>query len=102
MKQREILLLSISVFAIIAIWIVSSVWHNLNVSKIPETTAEKIKPISAKFDRETIENIKRKEHIEPIYGTEVSSKSADGTPLSIEEIETIIEGSSPSALEINQ
>ena len=76
MKQREILLLSISVFIIIAVWIGFSIYHNSAVSKIPQTTVEKIIPIAPVFDKLTIENIKKKQNIDPIYEVPVSTSSS--------------------------
>ena len=109
MKQREILLLSLSVFVIIVFWIGFSVYHNLATSQIPETTAERIEPISGTFDRQTIENLKNKEQVEPIFETQISTESAveqpipeESSPISTEDEESIFESTNSGNLEFSQ
>lgn len=76
MKQRDILFLSISVFAVIAFWIGFNIAHNLDESKISAPIRENIIPISPDFDTKTIETIKNRQNVEPLYETEVSSASS--------------------------
>lgn len=76
MKQRDILFLSISVFAVIAFWIGFNIAHNLDESKISAPIQENIIPISPDFDTKTIETIKSRQKVEPLYETGVSSASS--------------------------
>ncbi|MEK7185980.1 MAG: hypothetical protein AAB675_01285 [Patescibacteria group bacterium] len=100
MKQREILLLSISVFLIIIMWIAFSIYHNLVISKIPQTTAEKIIPISPKFDTAAIDRIKNRQDVKPIFEIPVATQSTAvnqneiiiETPAKIETVSSGTEG----------
>ena len=76
MKQRDILFLSISVFAVIVFWIGFNIAHNLDKSRISAPIQENIIPISPDFDTKTIEAIKSRQKVEPLYETEVSSASS--------------------------
>ncbi len=76
MKQRDVLFLSISVFALIAFWIGFNIAHNLDESRISAPIKENIIPISPDFDTKTIEAIKNRQNVEPLYETGVSSASS--------------------------
>lgn len=98
MKQRDILFLSISVFALIAFWIGFNIYHNLAVSKISAPIQKNIIPISPDFDTKTIEAIKNRQSVEPIYETGASStSSSQNIPAAVQE--TSQEGS--SSAEVN-
>jgi hypothetical protein len=76
MKQKDLLLLTMSVGLIICVWIVFSVLHNFMAT----TTQETITPISADFDTDTIAKIKNRKIVSPIYeltGGTPSSPSSD-------------------------
>lgn len=76
MKQRDVLFLSISVFALIVFWIGFNISHNFAVSKISAPIKENIMPISPDFDTKTIEAIRNRQNVEPLYETGVSSTSS--------------------------
>ncbi|MEK7559267.1 MAG: hypothetical protein AAB521_03105 [Patescibacteria group bacterium] len=99
MKQRDILFLSISVFALIAFWIGFNIFHNLAVTTISEPIEKNIIPISPSFDVKTINVIKNRQNVAPLYETEISSSSSfqDITKVPLETFE-----SSPSASEVSQ
>ncbi len=67
MKQRDILFLLISTFIIIIAWIIFSIYDNLVVSTISTPLSIQISPINPDFDAKTIENLKNREVIYPIY-----------------------------------
>jgi len=69
MKQREILLLVFSSFILIIAWIGFSIYHNLVSSTITKTVEEKIIPINPSFDTKTIDKLKERKNIEPIFQT---------------------------------
>jgi hypothetical protein len=80
MKQKDLLLLTMSVGLIICVWIVFSVLHNFMATTIPTPTQETITPISADFDTDTIAKIKNRKIVSPIYeltGGTPSSPSSD-------------------------
>lgn len=98
MKQRDVLFLSISVFALIALWIGFNISHNLDVSRISTPIKENIMSISPDFDRKTIEAIKNRQNVEPLYETEVSSTSSQNIPSVAQEASQLSTGSA----EVNQ
>ena len=64
-------------FILVVAWIGFSIYHNSVTSTIPEATNLQITPIEGKFDRETIENIKRRERILSTFeATQESPKPA--------------------------
>ena len=79
MKQRDVLFLVISTFVLIVAWIGFSIYHNLVSSTITKPVAEKIVPINPTFDTRTIDTLKERKNIEPIFQTnsEESTKSAE-------------------------
>ena len=70
MKQRDILFLVISTFVLIAVWIGFSIYHNLVSSTIAMPVKEKIVPIDPTFDTKTIDMLKERKNIEPIFQAE--------------------------------
>ncbi|MEK7502216.1 MAG: hypothetical protein AAB609_01700 [Patescibacteria group bacterium] len=69
MKQRDILFLVISTFVLILAWIGFSIYHNLVSSTITKPVEEKIIPINPTFDTRTIDILKERKNIEPIFQT---------------------------------
>ncbi len=69
MKQREVLLLVFSTFILIIAWIGFSIYHNLVSSTITKPVEEKIVPINPSFDTKTIDILKERRTIEPIFQT---------------------------------
>ncbi|MBI2195809.1 MAG: hypothetical protein HYU48_02085, partial [Candidatus Levybacteria bacterium] len=67
MKQKDILLLIISSFFLVVFWIAFNIYHNIVTSTIPETLSVQIFPISPTFDKKTINAIKERIQITPIY-----------------------------------
>ncbi len=69
MKQRDLLFLVISTFILIVAWIGFSIYHNLVSSTITGPVEEKILPINPTFDTKTIDTLKKRKNIEPIFQT---------------------------------
>lgn len=67
MKQKDIILLVVPMFILVVAWIVFSIYHNSVTSTIPEALNVQITPIEGKFDKETINNIKKRERILPSF-----------------------------------
>jgi hypothetical protein len=67
MKQKDIIFILGSAFFIIVVWIIFDVYHNSVSSTISEKLNIQIIPITASFDDKTIDDIKKKEKIEPLY-----------------------------------
>ena len=67
MKQKDILLLLIPLFIVNVIWIIFSIYHNSATSTISQSLDLNIKPISPDFDTQTIESLKTREQITPLF-----------------------------------
>lgn len=67
MKQKDILLLIISSFALVVFWIIFNAYHNFVTSTIPEALTVQITPINPSFDTKTITALKQRTPVSPIY-----------------------------------
>ena len=67
MKQKDILLLIISSFFLVALWIVFNIYHNTVTSTIPQALSVQISPINPTFDTKTINALKERVQVTPIY-----------------------------------
>ncbi len=90
MKQKDIIFILGSSVFVIFVWIIFNIYHGSVQSTIPEKTIRKITPIKAEFDLKTVENIKERNNIEPLYNT-VSEPSSSSATTSITPTPTLIE-----------
>lgn len=67
MKNKDILLLLISIFIIIVAWIIFNIYHSAATSTISKTLNINILPISPNFDTKTIDKLKTRKAVSPIY-----------------------------------
>jgi hypothetical protein len=67
MKQKDIVFILASVFFVIVVWIIFDIYHSSVSSTISGKLNSQIVPIKADFDLKTIENIKSRKTIEPLY-----------------------------------
>lgn len=87
MKYKEIIILLASAFLVVIAWIIFNIYHNSVVSTTPEDLKKEIVPISPTFDRSTIDKLKSRAKISPIY--DQAPQSTPPTEISV---------GSPSAL----
>lgn len=100
MKQKDILLVLIPTFLLVILWVIFNIYHNSVESTVSKTVTAEIVPISPDFDFQTIENLKKREIIQPLYeikpsnssapiltGIEISSPSSNQTPIIIQQPE---------------
>lgn len=81
--QKDFLYLSISMFVIVAVWVGSNIYHAYVTSTINEDLQKQIIPISATFNTDTIEKLKKREQIDPLFKSASqpeTSSSAKLTP----------------------
>jgi len=67
MKKNDILLILIPLSLFVLTWIGFSVYHNIVTSTISQPLSVQIIPIIPTFDTNTINNLKTRENIPPIY-----------------------------------
>ena len=64
MKQKEYLLLFISVFIIIVFWVIFNIYHNHTSSTIDPNLETTVIPIEGKFDQDAINQIKNRKRVD--------------------------------------
>lgn len=67
MKQKDILLLIISSFALIVFWVIFNIYHSFATSTISPTLSVAISPINPTFDKKVITNLELRKKVSPIY-----------------------------------
>jgi hypothetical protein len=81
--QKDILYISISSFVIVAVWIASNLYHAYVTSTITPDLQSQIEPIDSKFNTDTIQHIKNRKVITPVFEAKSSSTEADLTEQSV-------------------
>jgi len=89
MKQKDILLILIPTFFLVILWVIFNIYHNSIESTVSKNVSVEVVPINPDFDFQTIENLKKREVIQPLYEINPSNSSIPGP--------TRVESSSPSA-----
>lgn len=67
MKQRDILLILISTLFLVVLWVIFSIYHNSVSSTVSKNIEPEVITINPDFDFQTIENLKKREIIVPLY-----------------------------------
>lgn len=67
MKQKDFLIILVPAFILTILWVVFSIYHNYVTSTIKDPLTFQTIPIDGKFDKLTIENIKNRQRINPLY-----------------------------------
>lgn len=75
MKKNNILIILIPTFFFVIAWIAFSVYHNIVTSTISEELNIQILPISSNFDTKTIDSLKNRQRVEPVYQIGKTSES---------------------------
>lgn len=65
--QIDVLFLTISMFVMVVLWIVFNLYHKWVTTTISPDLQMQIIPIAPKFDVDTINKLKTREQIEPIF-----------------------------------
>lgn len=67
MKRKDVLIILIPTFIFAVLWIIFSIHHAVNTPTITENTSMQISPISPSFDNKTIDALKKREIVTPLY-----------------------------------
>ncbi|HSW87888.1 MAG TPA: hypothetical protein VLG12_01875 [Candidatus Saccharimonadales bacterium] len=78
-RQREIIILLISMFIVSLAWIGFDLYHNAVTSTISAPLQEDILPIVPSFDSKVIQNLKQRHYSDPVY-TLSSQPEVSATP----------------------
>lgn len=77
MKRNDILSILIPSFIFVVAWIGFSLYHNIASSTISEVLNIQIAPISPDFDSVTINGLKTRQNVTPIYQLKASSETTN-------------------------
>jgi len=82
MKKNDILIILIPTFIFVLVWIGFSIYHSIIASTISEAVNMQILPINPNFDTKTIDSLKKRQNISPIYeaGVTVETPTPSPTP----------------------
>ena len=80
MKQKDLVFLVVSAFLIVFSWITFNIYHNYTTSTIPETLGVEIAPINPNFDTQTIERLKNRKKIDPLFEIPQSALIQEPSP----------------------
>lgn len=81
MKKKEVIYLLISTALLVFAWIGFSVYHNYTASTIKPAVGIQIAPIDPSFDAKTINSIKQRIQVDPLFEIEKkATRSATPTP----------------------
>lgn len=67
MKQKELTYIIVSIFLLIIVWIILSVYHSSITSTITPLVNVQITPITPSFDTKTLDDLKKRENITPVF-----------------------------------
>jgi hypothetical protein len=70
MKQKDILVIVILLFIFVLAWIGESIYNSAINSTISESVNQNITPIDPNFDIKTIDKLKSREKVTPLYDLE--------------------------------
>lgn len=101
MKQKELVIFLVPMFLITVLWVIFNIYHNHVSSTITDPLTLQIIPIDGKFNRTSLESIKDRKRIEPLFVAPVT-EDEDISPTPSPAIEQTEEIASSSADETNQ
>ncbi|MBI2031517.1 MAG: hypothetical protein HYT08_02770 [Candidatus Levybacteria bacterium] len=81
MKQRDILLILIPTLFLVVLWVIFNIYHNSVNSTVSKNIAAEVVPIDPDFDFQTIENLKKRDIIQPVY--ELSPVTTPSSPINV-------------------
>lgn len=67
MKRKDILIIIVLLFIFALAWIGGSIYHSAVSSTISETTNKNIAPIDPRFDTKTIDRLRERQRITPVF-----------------------------------
>lgn len=82
-KQKETLIILWLTFLTVVVWIGLSIYHIWATSTISDIDAASIVPINPEFDINTINKLKNREDIEPLYQINASTPTPVSSPIPV-------------------
>lgn len=66
-RQREIIILLVTIFIVVIVWASVNIYHNARASTINDTLTQEIIDISPNFNTAILEKLKNRINLDPIY-----------------------------------
>ena len=101
MKQKDLLILLIPTFIVTILWIIFNIYHNHVTSTITDPLSIQIIPIDGKFNKTSLESIKNRKRIEPLFIAPVID-NAEISPIPSVSITQEEEEASTSAADVDE
>ncbi len=89
-KQKDILYIAISAFFLTALWVGFNLYHAWATSTISPDLQIQITPIAPDFDTQTLDKLKSRQAIQPVYELK-NTESASPTPSPSEKVNNQLE-----------
>lgn len=81
MKKNNLIIFLVSIFIFVAIWVGFNIYHNSVTSTISDSVNTQLSPISPSFDTKTINNLKKRQNVIPLFQSDITSNpSISPTP----------------------
>lgn len=80
MKHKDIVLLLVSALLLVIAWVVFNIYHNSVTSTTPEALEKEALIINPDFDEKTINKLKERKRVLPVYDLESPSPSPTINP----------------------
>jgi hypothetical protein len=74
-KQKDILFILISSFIVVVAWIGFNLYHIWATSTVSQDVQAELTPIDPVFDPQTIEQLKTRENINPLFESQASASA---------------------------
>ena len=97
-KQKDILFIVISSFIVVAAWIGFNLYHIYVTSTVSDDLQLALTPINPDFDKQTLQHLKSRKNINPLFQSPISSSAATPTPEPLPTITTPTTEPSPQPL----
>ncbi|MGH7202852.1 MAG: hypothetical protein ACREHC_00215 [Candidatus Levyibacteriota bacterium] len=81
-RRKDILFILISSFIVVVAWISFNIYHIWITSTVSETIQPQLAPINPVFDPATIQDLKKREQIDPLFDKQQSTTQTPETTAS--------------------
>lgn len=82
MKHKDIISILVSALLLVIAWVVFNIYHNSVTSTTPEALEKEALIINPDFDEKTINKLKERKRVLPVYDLESPSPTATPTDIS--------------------
>lgn len=85
MKQKDFMIILVPLFVLTILWVIFNIYHSFVTSTIKDPLSIQIIPIEGKFDTGTVNEVKNRKKVNPLYEIQAEISEA---PILVEEPES--------------